>query len=426
MITEFPDCPKAGPTIREHPGRRMCESPRMDIRSVGVDAQFCNSCIYRERHLAEARAGVVTSVNPLRRRISLPVNYRQRPCAWEGPIVQWCPREEETRHIRHCNHETALADGKTHCARQLDLPPLHVQRCAECASYEVDFPLHFDHYNLAPNVTGKRFNAGLTQYGDEYLLAWRNGWAGSRIYLTEVTSKFTLGKTYGPLNLEHTEASFGHEDARLFWHNGDLYVAFIGVVGGTRIRHTSQLYARLNDKLEVAEVFYPYYKNRNLWEKNWSFFSHDGNLYAVYSINPHRVLKIEKNSASLDFDTGIWYNGWTGGDMRGSTPPVRVGSEYWVFFHDRVLGQNRKQCYRTWLYTFEAQPPFRPTRILKSPLISADAQTNLDNYADVIFTCGAVLNSGNWYLSSGVHDRYTEIRRFTHAELVEGLLPVPS
>src|SRR5256885_12693044 len=49
--------------------------------------------------------------------------------------------------------------------------------------------------------------------------------------------------------------------------------------------------------------------------------------------------------------------------MRGGAAPVRVGDEWWCFFHDRVESGGHR-IYRAGLYTFAAAPPFRVLRLI--------------------------------------------------------------
>jgi predicted GH43/DUF377 family glycosyl hydrolase len=208
----------------------------------------------------------------------------------------------------------------------------------------------------------------------------------------------------------------GREDPRLFWHGGELYVNFVGYNGRRSEWTTTILYAKINADLTPGPVHYPFLYSRWTWEKNWSFFSHGGELYAIYRVVPHTILRIKGDGAETVQEVA-WQPGWDGAEMRGSAQPVLVGDEFWHFFHDRIVGPGRKLQYRTGLYTFEAKPPFRPRRIIREPLLEADPKTNLDNYAHVIFTGGAVRAGDDWVLASGEHDRHILLHKFRHADL---------
>jgi predicted GH43/DUF377 family glycosyl hydrolase len=287
------------------------------------------------------------------------------------------------------------------------------------------FVARFDETNLFPGQPGKRFNPSLTPWKGGYLLAYRHGWRGCQVYVAE------LGRDLAPLGpprqlaLDHAEANYGREDPRFFWHNGRLHLAYVGVVGGRRIRHTNVLYARLTEDLRVERVFFPKVPRRNLWEKNHSYFSHGGRLYAVYSIAPHRILEVDGEQATWAHETptpGPWH---LGTEMRGGASPVLVGGEWWHFFHSRIETRGFR-TYCTGLYAFEAKPPFRMTRIIPDPIQWADNGTRpKDQYCAAVFVCGAVRDGADWILSCGIHDRWSEFYKFSHADLEAALVEVP-
>ncbi len=263
----------------------------------------------------------------------------------------------------------------------------------------------FNEGNLAEGCPGRRFNPSIIADGEGYVFdAW-----------------FKPCSVPVQLNLFHKlEAMFGREDPRLFRYRGAIHVAYAGVIGEQTFHHTSVLYARLGADLQVTELFYPYYPSRNLWEKNWAFFEHGENLYCVYSIAPHKILRVDGNRADLAYETPVTHY-WQGGEMRGGTCPVRVDDEYWCFFHDRVPGPGY-DVYRTGLYAFSAKPPFALTRLAPEPLLTAVSKTKpKDQYCAVLFAGGAVRNGEQWVVAHGIHDRWSELNEFKHSELEKKL-----
>jgi FkbM family methyltransferase len=340
------------------------------------------------------------------------------PCVHEGNVFQFCAWGED-RHLRHCLHPEC-PDERDGCARDHPSPKSGIQVCTACPDYihganAKTFLRRFDHRSLATSEPGKRFNPSLLPWRDGYLLAWRNGWAGSEIYLSELNRAFKPTGRHQRLHLWHQQATYGREDPRLFMFRGQVHIMFIGVMGyAGRVSHTNVLYARLRNDLSVDQIFFPHYPQRNAWEKNWQFFEHGGELYAVYSIAPHRILKIKDNSATLVHETPTRVP-WTGGELRGGASPVRVGDEWYCFFHDRLDPQ---RLYRAGLYTFAAEPPFHVRRIIKSPILVADPVTRpADQYCPVVFPGGAVLDGDRWVVACGIHDRWAELHAFDRAGL---------
>lgn len=307
--------------------------------------------------------------------------------------------------------------------------------CRTCGSYsrpapvwtDPTAPFRLDEHNLYPGLPGKRFNPGLIAWGDGYALCWRDGWKGSNLWCCRLDARFTPTGPAVRLDISHPRSNYGREDPNLFVHDDALHVAFVGVEGrGTRVVRTNVLYARLGDGFRVEAVYAPVAPgiDPNRWEKNWQWFSHDGTLYAVYSVTPHRVLRVDKNRCSWAFDTpGV---PWAGGEPRGGATPLRVGSEFWSFFHDSVHpGRGDKKTYRVGLYTFSPDPPFRVLRYVSIPVAVADRSALNDNYCHVLFPRGAVAAGDRVVLSCGVHDRYTHLVPLSAHELSQRLVHVP-
>lgn len=351
------------------------------------------------------------------------------PCAHEGKIVSECRLGFEALHVRQCLHPTDGAEGN--CSRA---PTHDAQCCGTCDFWERErpsavpsdppvFPIRFDHQTLWPEVPGYRFNPSLLKTPDGYLFACRNGWAGSEIWVGNLDHNLYPQGRPEKLGLLWPEANIGREDPRLFWYQGRPHVAYIGFAGRNGVmKRTHQLYARLSqDGFHVEKIFCPTIGGRRAWEKNHGYFEHGGELYAVYTISPHKVLRVVEGETSVASE--VPFPGkWRGGFMSGGAPPVLVGNEFWNFFHDRVEAGRR--VYRMGLYTFSADPPFEPKRWMPDPILSADEpqfSVPHDNYCDVVFPCGAALVDGSWLISMGVHDRWSEIHRLSHSEL-EGRL----
>ncbi len=287
----------------------------------------------------------------------------------------------------------------------------------------IQWPLRFDVNNIAPHVRDRRFNSSLLAWQGGYLFAWRDRLAGSNIWVHRLDSNFKPVGSAVKLILRHEDCANGREDPRLFLHDEKPHVMITGVIA--KPIHTNVLYARLNPQsLQVEALFSPRYSGRNLWEKNWCFFSHDGDLFAVYTIAPHKVLRIDGNDVTEVIQTDNFAY-WTGGEMRGGASPLRVGDEYWSFFHaNKII--NGMHTYHTGLYTFEAKYPFRPRRIISDPILWPDPKTRVDdpNTANVIFAGSAVILGDSFIVPHGVYDRWTECHKFEKADLEAKLVPI--
>lgn len=154
-------------------------------------------------------------------------------------------------------------------------------------------------------------------------------------------------------------------------------------------------------------------------EKNWLWFEHDGQLHLIYMTEPHEVVQWFGESYGqvyeTDFPLGyseIW------GHPRGGTPPVRIGDEYWSFFHSSTVWRDPKRRYHMGCYAFEAKPPFRITRCSSRPICSGSMKDPWwDGQPLVVFPCGAIFRNGQWFVTLGINDMVSGWMEIPHADL---------
>lgn len=190
-----------------------------------------------------------------------------------------------------------------------------------------------------------------------------------------------------------------------------------------------QAIAFLDDDLSVVEIIDPLYAGNGgsvlqngtgagggkINQKNWNWFQHDGAVHLVYMTEPHEVVRWSwdwKPEEVYRMQTVMPY--WSEfGHPRGGTPPVRIGDEYWSFFHSSTDWKewNRdhpgdwKRRYHMGVYAFEAKPPFHITRVSEIPLLTASRMDPwMPGLPLVVFPCGAILRDRRWFISMGIND----------------------
>lgn len=190
---------------------------------------------------------------------------------------------------------------------------------------------------------------------------------------------------------------------------------------------------------------------RNPVEKNWMLFAHDGELHAVYSIAPHRVLRVHLDGAGPVRCTSAHCTSWDSralaaryGEPRGSAPPVRVGDRYYSFFHTRYRKPWARRLvgaalhgqplgaftYGTGVYAFRARPPFEPEScspglLFEPPLRPPSPRRPLSPWNDsVLYASGAVRDGDDWVVSVGVHTDGCAVIRFGQEEVLRALRAV--
>lgn len=268
-------------------------------------------------------------------------------------------------------------------------------------------------------------NCSIFRFRDQLMLAYRVGWAGTHLSVCELDEK-TLQPVGESKHMwpHHERCQHGREDPRLFVHNRQLHVFFHGVevVGGKTVCHP--MISRLDNSLQVEHTWCVDYPGRAEWEKNWGPFVWEGELFSVYSINPHVVLH-HVGGQAYPFATTERHLPWTGGVLRGGAPPIRVGNEYWSVFHGAL--NKGLWTYNVGVYAFEARPPFAITRITPDPILWPDSSEPLPDELkgkSVVFPCGAIREGADWLISYGHHDVDCRIARFRHADIERALRPL--
>jgi predicted GH43/DUF377 family glycosyl hydrolase len=332
----------------------------------------------------------------------------------------------------HKAHLEEVVRRDTRYAPFLRLPLKEVDLPFETACPFTRPPLRFDHTNLYPEVKndtgtvisgcpGVRFNPSIIASGDGYLLSWRHGWAGCNIYACRLDQDFQPVGEAVKLRLRRKGATFGREDARWFRLNGKLHLSYTGVAG--TYGPTNVLFARVNEStLAVEDKFHPKGYLRQPWEKNHAYFDHQGIAHAVYSIFPHKILRVEGNQATVAYETKCQAlkDRWTGGRLCGGASPVLHKGLWYHFFHGSTEWNGRRQ-YNFGLACYLPEPPFEIVRFTPHPLDVADVTQKHDHGSDVLFPGGAVYLGKEWVIAAGAHDRWSELRYYS-AEWVEAQL----
>ena len=286
--------------------------------------------------------------------------------------------------------------------------------------------IRFDATSLCPTIPGSvRFNASLIESGSGYLLCFRNSWKDSRVYAARLDKDLQPTGEYRRIEFPRGAISKGHEDPRWFRVGGRLGISVVLFSG----RSTHVCYGFVNEaSLELEEFYWPQNTDFRLREKNWGHFEYHGELYAVYSIAPHRILHIpqvpfgEDPVAKFVHQTPF-VGKWSGGFLRGGASPLLHNGEMYSFFHGSVVQGNGRRLYNCGVYTFAPRPPFEILRYTPHPIAVADPDAiPKAPHVDCIFPAGAVYRDGVWLVSYGVNDIWIEIRSYEAEEIERKLV----
>lgn len=291
------------------------------------------------------------------------------------------------------------------------------------------------------------FNPSIVMYRNRLLLATRDSWGHSRVGLWWLDNERPdwLGEwrvtAIGSYASNHPQAP-RLEDPRLFLAEDDhgewkAHAAF-NLPDGYPPKRVRVGYCRFDAELtgiEHTEVFES--PAGNAYEKNWSPIveyrnkgprgSDDGwspfvcktNVSWIYAMKPQHIVK-GKQGWTTDNPLP-----WAGGVMRGGAVPLRVGDEYYVFFHG-CLKRPFGNVYTTGCYTFSANPPFQILRQTPVPLVWPD-QAGAEDVVKrhVMWPGGAVLHDGAWFVVHGVDDTYCRMIRLEWDVVEKALSSIP-
>lgn len=321
---------------------------------------------------------------------------------------QSCPKENKQAVPVH----SCAIHGR--CAPAIDRH-LSVKGCGKCEQRESARPVIQTVKVHIPNQP-HAFNPSIINYRGRLLFCYRSRWAGSTLWVCELDRKTLQPTSAGVrLNLQHARCRSGQEDPRLFMFRDRLHVQFSGVESRNGKTVVNIMFAILSDSLSVEHVWEPNLVARAEWEKNWQTFDFERELFSVYHPfrdSSHQIISHKGDIATMTA-TIPWTPKWPAAtEIRGGASPVRVGDEYWCFFHDTR--------YQAGLYTFDAAPPFRPRRMVPTPLLTPNGGPG----KPVVFPGGAVKDGDRWLVAFGRNDQHTEIAVLDHAVLQKLLVRV--
>lgn len=237
-----------------------------------------------------------------------------------------------------------------------------------------------------------------------------------------------------PIRLERRFADEQFEDPRAVNVDGRVFVSccdFVWTSSGWSGAH--QIMCEVASDWSAKSRVDPEYGNNgpNIGkntghEKNWLWFWHDGNPHLLYSGSPHVVVRFNEDfTKDQEFYTECDNLPWKLGQLRGGTPPVLIGEEYWTFFHSSTQWQKPRRRYHMGAYTFESKPPFRMLRVVDGAILSG---SRFDPVRDpkplVVFPGGCDFADGKFHVVFGVNDHLCGWIQIPYEDLEKRMVPV--
>jgi len=219
------------------------------------------------------------------------------------------------------------------------------------------------------------------------------------------------------------------EDPRAMVVDGRCYVGMATYVQGKHWKIRQALTLMSDDLSRFSVAAEPDYGGNSSvpetateHEKNWLWLSADR---CIYTLEPMQVFGLNGKLPSEVVPVKIWRFG----RVRGGAPPVRVGDEFFLFFHSSrpwsdEYGRGRRRYYMG-AATMTTEPPFRLTAITPDPLLIGSHHDPRELSSPlVIFPCGAIYQDGTWLVTMGINDERCGWIKIPHTELCQRLKPL--
>lgn len=269
-----------------------------------------------------------------------------------------------------------------------------------------------------------------------------------RIHICQVDERFIPISEHFTLNVKTNELGWSiafrngdkdfnrAEDPRLFTHNGELYVFYtdgykIGYGKINTVFNGEELVdAQLGENYWLKPPAIKMNDNYDGRMKNWSPFSKDGYIHALYCSSPVIFVKLDKGDiieTILPKYDIIQDLGWKWGFVKGGTPLYPwTNNRYITFFHSTQM-YNGKRLYIVGTMTFDMDT-LEPLQISRHPLIMPIINHDIGRIADnpnyILFPSGAIQNEVGFFISMGFND-YCNKLIFVNNNIIEYNLTYP-
>ena len=283
------------------------------------------------------------------------------------------------------------------------------------------------------------FNMALIQTSEGFLSAYRvvgevDGLR--RIAVCRITENLEVvpGSALGVSDLIEFSAPVAEQskvwfaDPRLFQLEGKTYMVWNN--GHTDDDTNHQYMVELDPvsgkpKAKAREIILR--SGRRKTEKNWAFFEADGQVWAVYSVTPHRILKVDLHSSATqvlcDLDAvSSWRPAFSEvyGALRGGAQPIKVGDRFLNIVHSRYNMPDGAE-YVPAIYEYSSSYPFQPVREKPFPLdlgfdphsdpgqhgFADDQGLNLNPTTSwVLYPTGFAVQGNQFVISGGYNDSH--------------------
>lgn len=215
------------------------------------------------------------------------------------------------------------------------------------------------------------------------------------------------------------------EDGRTFHHQGKLWMSYTVACAPSNVFKCVIGYGELKRDEQgwfVEKHIQPVYGKNDFTgtNKNWTPFVVAGNLYFIYSSEPHQtVIQVEGEKVVTEFKTDA--PKWDYGIIRGGAI-VPWGEKLLRIFHSRV-GNGLKLYefkYHIGAAIMEPFAPFSHTKVSSHPIISGNERYVHDCphwKANCVLAYGIIKEADGFVISMGLNDSMCAVLRLKESDL---------
>jgi len=276
------------------------------------------------------------------------------------------------------------------------------------------------YYNESDFTKNDMIDREISQYKKEYnkdlstVIIWR---------LNELP-KFSVVPLFSSQNIcensEFLETSQGVEDPRLFTFNGELYI--YGHFRGYLDECThSPIILKVSEPFNIKNILKLRTPNMRYIEKNWMPFEYKNELYFIYEIFPHIILKCNTQTGNCQpvYETNnTIYHPLTKKHVGGGAPPVTIYIKNVPYFLTLSHTRENKPVItrKNFFYVFRSYPPF--------DIVMIGPEFNImEDYRAIEFGSGLLMSKDgkNVIISAGISDCYSVISEYPLKEVLDDM-----